>query len=104
MYKGAGAARDAQAGRVSSVMRWVPGGTFRMGADHAYPEYDRAQPEIRIPRKVIKGSSYFCAPNGCRRYRQAARHPQMIDTSTCHTGFRCVIRASKAVPQRCALP
>jgi len=54
--------------------------------------YDRAQPAIRIPRKVIKGGSYLCAPNYCSRYRPAARHPQMIDTGTCHIGFRCMIR------------
>ena len=54
--------------------------------------YDPTQPEIRIPRKVIKGGSYLCAPNYCRRYRPAARHPQMVDTGTCHIGFRCVIR------------
>ncbi len=54
--------------------------------------YDKAQPTIRIPRKVIKGGSYLCAPNYCRRYRPAARHPQMIDTGTCHIGFRCVLR------------
>ncbi len=48
--------------------------------------YDPTQPEIRIPRKVIKGGSYLCAPNDCRRYRPAARHPQMVDTSTCHIG------------------
>ena len=53
-----------------------------------------ARPEIRIPSKVIKGGSYLCAPNYCRRYRPAARYPQMIDTATCHIGFRCVIRAS----------
>jgi len=58
--------------------------------------YDRSQPDIRIPRKVIKGGSYLCAPNYCRRYRPAARHPQMIDSSTCHIGFRCVIRAGAA--------
>jgi formylglycine-generating enzyme required for sulfatase activity len=55
--------------------------------------YDLTQPAIRIPRRVIKGGSYLCAPNYCRRYRPAARHPQMIDTGTCHIGFRCVIRA-----------
>src|SRR5262249_27332374 len=41
--------------------------------------YDPTQPGICIPRKVIKGGSYLCAPNYCRRYRPAARHPQMID-------------------------
>jgi formylglycine-generating enzyme required for sulfatase activity len=45
-----------------------------------------------IPRKVMKGGSYLCAPNYCRRYRPAARMAQAIDTSTCHLGFRCVAR------------
>ncbi len=47
---------------------------------------------VRIPRKVMKGGSFLCAPNYCRRYRPAARMAQPIDTSTCHLGFRCVIR------------
>ena len=55
--------------------------------------YDPAQPEIRIPRKVLKGGSHLCAPNYCRRYRPAARHPQPIDTSTGHIGFRCIARS-----------
>jgi formylglycine-generating enzyme required for sulfatase activity len=54
--------------------------------------FDPAQPAIRIPRKVLKGGSHLCAPNYCRRYRPAARFPEPIDTSTCHVGFRCVIR------------
>jgi len=53
--------------------------------------YDPCQPEIRIPRKVLKGGSHLCAPNYCRRYRPAARHPQPVDTSTSHVGFRCVL-------------
>jgi sulfatase modifying factor 1 len=43
--------------------------------------------------KVVKGGSFLCAPNYCRRYRPAARQPQSVDTSTCHLGFRCVVRA-----------
>jgi formylglycine-generating enzyme len=54
--------------------------------------YDPAQPAIRIPRKVIKGGSHLCAPNYCRRYRPAARFPEPVDTSTCHLGFRGIIR------------
>jgi formylglycine-generating enzyme required for sulfatase activity len=54
---------------------------------------DPRSPEIRIPRKVMKGGSYLCAPNYCRRYRPAARMAQMVDTSTCHLGFRCIVRA-----------
>jgi formylglycine-generating enzyme len=54
--------------------------------------YDPAQPDIRIPRKVLKGGSHLCAPNYCRRYRPAARHAEPVDTSTGHVGFRCVVR------------
>jgi formylglycine-generating enzyme required for sulfatase activity len=46
----------------------------------------------RIPRKVMKGGSYLCAPNYCRRYRPAARMAQPVDTSICHLGFRCIVR------------
>jgi formylglycine-generating enzyme len=53
---------------------------------------DSRTPTIRIPRKVMKGGSYLCAPNYCRRYRPAARMAQPIDTSTCHLGFRCIVR------------
>ena len=58
----------------------------------AEDSYDSRQPEIRIPRKVIKGGSHLCAPNYCRRYRPAARFPEPIDTSTSHLGFRCIVR------------
>jgi formylglycine-generating enzyme len=54
--------------------------------------YDPCQPQIRIPRKVIKGGSHLCAPNYCRRYRPAARHAQAVDTSASHVGFRCIAR------------
>ena len=62
------------------------------GASEA-DSYDPRQPEIRIARKVIKGGSHLCAPNYCRRYRPAARFPEPVDTSTCHLGFRCIVRA-----------
>jgi len=54
--------------------------------------YDPCQPQIKIPRKVVKGGSHLCAPNYCRRYRPAARHAQPIDSSMSHVGFRCVVR------------
>ena len=58
--------------------------------------FDTCQPQIRIPRKVIKGGSHLCAPNYCRRYRPAARHAEAVDTSTSHVGFRCVVRTGSA--------
>jgi formylglycine-generating enzyme required for sulfatase activity len=54
--------------------------------------YDPAQPRVRIPRKVVKGGSFLCAPSYCRRYRPAARQPQMVDSAMSHLGFRCIIR------------
>ncbi|ABI77721.1 conserved hypothetical protein [Hyphomonas neptunium ATCC 15444] len=39
---------------------------------------------------TIKGGSYLCADNFCQRYRPAARHPQEIDFSSNHIGFRIV--------------
>lgn len=47
----------------------------------------------QIRPKVLKGGSHLCAPSYCLRYRPAARQPQTIDTSACHIGFRCVVRA-----------
>jgi sulfatase modifying factor 1 len=54
--------------------------------------YDPQTPTVRIPRKVIKGGSFLCAPNYCRRYRPAARMAQPVDTSTCHVGLRLIAR------------
>ncbi|MDH4279081.1 MAG: formylglycine-generating enzyme family protein [Acidimicrobiia bacterium] len=54
--------------------------------------YDPAQPQFRIPRRVIKGGSFLCADEYCQRYRPAARRPQMIDTGMSHCGFRTVVR------------
>jgi len=55
--------------------------------------YDPQQPNIKIPRKVVKGGSFLCAPSYCRRYRPAARHAQMIDSGMSHIGFRCIKRS-----------
>ena len=53
-------------------------------------------PGMLIPRKVLKGGSYLCAPNYCLRYRPAARQGQTIDTSACHIGFRCILHAPRS--------
>jgi len=42
------------------------------------------------PSHVIKGGSFLCAENYCRRYRASARQPQEIDFSTNHIGFRTI--------------
>ena len=62
----------------------------------AEQSYDPRLPDVRIPRKVMKGGSYLCAPNYCRRYRPAARMAQPVDTAIGHLGFRCIVRVASA--------
>jgi len=59
-----------------------------------FQSYDPTQPGALMGRKVIKGGSHLCAENYCQRYRPAARHPEPIDTSTTHIGFRCILRCA----------
>lgn len=40
------------------------------------------------PIYAMKGGSYLCAANFCRRYRASARHPQEGGLGTNHIGFR----------------
>jgi sulfatase modifying factor 1 len=58
--------------------------------------YDPLLPNVRVPRKVMKGGSFLCAPNYSQRYRPAARMAQPIDTSMCHLGFRCITRETNS--------
>lgn len=64
----------------------------RAKGDGREKSFDPQTPDIKIPRKVLKGGSFLCAANYCLRYRPAARIPQQIDTGTCHQGFRCIVR------------
>jgi formylglycine-generating enzyme required for sulfatase activity len=66
------------------------------GAMDAATSVDPSSQHGPIPRKVVKGGSFLCAPSYCRRYRPAARMAQGIDTSTCHLGFRCIVRPAAA--------
>lgn len=50
-----------------------------------------ARARTAAPQKVIKGGSHLCAQNYCQRYRPAARHPQTMESTTSHIGFRCVL-------------
>lgn len=61
--------------------------------DAAETSHTAAGPGTGIPQRVLKGGSHLCAPNYCLRYRPAARQGQAADTSACHIGLRCVVRA-----------
>jgi formylglycine-generating enzyme required for sulfatase activity len=69
-----------------NVWEWTT--DFYGGSEWA--SYDPGQPQFRIARRVVKGGSFLCADSYCRRYRPAARRPQMVDTGMSHIGFRCV--------------
>jgi formylglycine-generating enzyme required for sulfatase activity len=56
--------------------------------------YDACQPNIKIPRRVLKGGSHLCAPNYCRRFRPAARHAEAVDRSTSRISL-CVEREAR---------
>ncbi|MFJ6134797.1 formylglycine-generating enzyme family protein [Kitasatospora sp. NPDC092286] len=87
---------DHYTGRHRGTTPSCCGGNGRAGdarvTDARAASVDPAAAAPGIPRRVIKGGSFLCAPTYCRRYRPPARMPQSEDTTTCHLGFRCVIR------------
>jgi len=64
--------------------------------DRPEESYDLRPGAAHVPRKVVKGGSHLSAPNYCRRYRPAARQPEPVHASSCHVGFRCIVRATIA--------
>ena len=50
--------------------------------------HDPRQPGVAV--RVIKGGSFLCAQNFCRRYRPASRHAQEVSLGASHLGFRTV--------------
>lgn len=72
-----------------SLKKWYAGFDHTARSHNGY--HDEKSP-TQIPRKVIKGGSYLCAPNYSLRYRPAARQPQAIDITMSHIGFRCIRR------------
>jgi formylglycine-generating enzyme required for sulfatase activity len=75
-----------------NVWEWTLGDFVQPTAGRPCCAPQRDTRAERFPRKVIKGGSHLCAPNYCLRYRPAARQSESVDTSTCHIGFRCVVR------------
>ena len=76
---------------IGNVWEWVDDWYYPVNAQQApagATGHDPRQPGM--PVKVIKGGSYLCAENYCRRYRPAARHPQETTLGAAHIGFRTV--------------
>ena len=75
----------------------APVGCFAQGLMGAYDmignvwEWTDSQFAPAVPRFTIKGGSYLCSEDYCRRYRVAARESLEHDFSTAHIGFRIVL-------------
>ncbi len=65
---------------------------------HETKSHDPQKPGVDV--QVIKGGSFLCAPNYCRRYRATARHSQDMTLGTSHIGFRTVRVPSSAASER----
>jgi len=61
------------------------------GPDNPSASLGRAS--ASLPRHVIKGGSFLCAPNYCMRYRPGSRQPQDADLGSSHLGFRTILIA-----------
>lgn len=59
------------------------------GRDTAYDPYAPG-----LPSRVIKGGSFLCAPNYCRRYRPASRQGRDPGLGASNVGFRLVYDAA----------
>ncbi|MCU1432642.1 MAG: serine/threonine protein phosphatase [Actinotalea sp.] len=67
---------------VGNVWEWCAD-PFTVGGSAGTTQLD---PGLR----VLRGGSYLCHPSYCNRYRVSARTGSTPDSSTGHTGFRCV--------------
>ena len=76
---------------VGNVWEWTSE-SFTVPSGSASPCCGNGVSSPKANVRVIKGGSYLCAENYCRRYRPAARHRQEVSTTTAHLGFRCVVR------------
>jgi formylglycine-generating enzyme len=79
----------------------APVGCFEPGLTGAYDmignvwEWTESPFSPTVPRFTIKGGSYLCSEDYCKRYRVAARENLEGDFSTAHIGFR-IVRDAKA--------
>ena len=66
--------------------------------DPTGPEQSYDPEEPYTPKHVTRGGSFLCNASYCSSYRVAARMKTSPDSSTNHTGFRCVISGPNAAP------
>ena len=74
---------------IGNVWKWTASLYSAPGAE-TMPEMPTGRTPTSRVLRTIKGGSFLCAPNYCRRYRPAARQSQETGFSAAHLGFRTV--------------
>jgi formylglycine-generating enzyme required for sulfatase activity len=77
---------------IGNVWKWTS--TLYTATKEGTMSMSDVMPSTKVPSarvmRTIKGGSFLCAPNYCRRYRPAAREGQESGFSSAHLGFRTV--------------
>jgi sulfatase modifying factor 1 len=74
---------------IGNVWKWTSSLYTTPGPD-MMPDMPMSKTPTSRVLRTIKGGSFLCAPNYCRRYRPAARQAQETGFSAAHLGFRTV--------------
>jgi sulfatase modifying factor 1 len=74
---------------IGNVWKWTASLYTASGPD-MMPDMPMSKASASRTLRTIKGGSFLCAPNYCRRYRPAARQSQETGFSAAHLGFRTV--------------
>lgn len=53
------------------------------------------QLRTEVVQRVVKGGSYWSATNYSLRYTPSARQGALVDSSSSHVGFRCIVRTNR---------
>jgi formylglycine-generating enzyme required for sulfatase activity len=78
---------------IGNVWKWTSSLYITPGQD-MMPDMPMSKTPAGRVLRTIKGGSFLCAPNYCRRYRPAARQSQETGFSAAHLGFRTVSNRS----------
>lgn len=103
LFAGYGLFQDSPPDTVGFVLAFAAGAILTMLAQNdargvrARRQAGRSCDDARIRGRVrdpharltCLSGAFLCADSHCKRYRTAARRPQMIDTVMSHIGFRC---------------